>query len=302
MIHTTLSLVLALGVNVTFQPTNAEPPAAPGPAAPETKPDAAEPGLLGGPKVVSKPAAATLVERDMAGKLVRLERRPEAAAVDRLGLSKAEREPVDKVLTERLAKVTKLLTDNQAMFLKIQNARIGNAKREEIAPLMAEFRPIAAPLISPSLGDQVAAALPESKRDEFRRLVGEYNTAAANEDAAEGRTGAEPPGRRAAPADAAVRRTEMNLLLREMGRVLNTIVTERRRQTEEMVRAVDASVEQQAEIQKILRDPSYGEGLERTAEQRADIRRRIASVLTPEQQRKLAEFMRAQRGEEMPPR
>ncbi|MGH7133602.1 MAG: hypothetical protein ACREJO_16855 [Phycisphaerales bacterium] len=272
-------------------------PAAPAPTAPDS---AAKPDLLGGPRVVDKPAKTSLVERDGGGKLVRLEVRPEQAALDLLGLTRAEREPADKVLAERMVKVSQLLKDNQALFAKIQTARQGGAKPQEIAPLMREFRPIALPLIEKPLGEQVAATLPEAKRADFQRLVTEYVQAAMAEEAANraaaGGDGAMPGARPSGAPPVPQQRVEMNLLLREMGGVLRTIVKERREQTEELVRAIDATPGQQAQIQAITRDTKYGEGFERTPQQMGDIKRRIDAVLTPEQRQKLEEYRRAQRG------
>ena len=303
-----IAALLAAGTSVLAQSAPAsDKPATPAvPPAPAPAPSAApstEAGLLGGPRVVDKPARTSIVERDSTGNLVRLEVRPEQAALDLLVLTRAEREPVDKILAERLTRVTQLLKDNQALFLKIQGARQGGAKPAEIAPLMQEFRPIARPFVESPLRDQIAAALPEGKRAEFKRLVAEYFGAATAEEAAN-RARQEMPGSDQAPAqrggpaggppEMIARRAEVNLLLREMGGALRTIVKERREQTEELMRVIDATPEQQAQIQAITRDARYGEGFERTPQQMGDIKRRIDAVLTPEQRQKLEEFRRAQ--------
>lgn len=300
---TTLAVVGTLAVSAASMAQSApttDKPASPAPVA--------EPTLLGGPRVVDNPVKTSLVERDEAGKIVRLEVRPEQAALDLLGLTRAERRPADNVLAERMVKVSQLLKDNQALFLKIQAARQGGAKPQEVAPLMQEFRPIALPLIEKPLGEQISAALPESKRADFQRLVSEYVQAAMAEEAANrAAAGGGGPGDPAAGGrrglgvggggpPMAQQRVEMNLLLREMGGVLRTIVKERREQTEELVRAIDASPEQQAQIQAITRDAKYGEGFERTPQQMGEIKRRIDAVLTPEQRQKLEEYRRAQRG------
>jgi len=271
---------------------------------------------LRGPKVSQPAAPKSLVKRDMSGKFEPLDTRPEQAALDLLGLKPEERTAADKVITERYQKVTKLLHDNWDLFLKIQTSRQGGAKPEELRPLIKEFRPIAAPLLSPTLEDQVAAALPEAKRSQFKSLVDEYKTALLAEDrggmgagAGTGGGGGKGRGREAAspddagkPADAATGgfppRLEFNMLLREMARSLKGIVDERKEHMEALLKAIDATPEQEAKIREIVRgaaESSRKNGAlgEPSYEQRAETWRKIMDVLTPEQRQKAIEARRA---------
>ena len=283
-----------------------------------------EADALAGPKVAvpSSSTVKSIVVRDSSGKVERLETRPEAAAVGMLGLTADEKKPVDDALAQHSAEVAKLLRENRALFLKIQAALQGNASQAELLPLFLEFRPIAASLIENPLRERVSAALPEGTRAEFARLVREYMDAINQEEMARkpGMSAVETPTARQkdtatenaamdemAPASSkaemesprsarraarrAAEREEVGLLLRQMGRTLGAVVTEGREQLAEFYKAVDATPEQQAKIEKIVLDPEFGEPGNRTATQRTAMLRAMASSLTPGQQRKAREFL-----------
>jgi Spy/CpxP family protein refolding chaperone len=309
-----MGLVLAAGM------AWAEPPAA---AAPKSDDDA-----MRGPSVKETAKAVTLVKRDMSGTLERLDTRPEQAAVGLLGLSAEEKAAPEKVLTDRFTAVMKLLQEKYELFLKLQGARQSGAKPPEIRPLMREMHEAAQPLLDTPLEDQVEKTLPDGKRAEFRRLVDEYKQVMAAEEpggmgagngagGGKGRGKGEGGGKAepkpdAAPASSAPAtqagkasaegpippRVEMNLLLREMGRALNAMVTERKERLQSLLKAVDATPEQEGKIQAIVRaqadeNKKAGAGIkERTAEERLAVWEQIMAVLTPEQRVKAREIRR----------
>lgn len=267
---------------------------------------------LAGPTVVVSTENKSLVERDAEGKLVRLDTRPENAALGMLGLKPDQVAPARQILIDRAAAVSELLDKHQALFLKLQAARQGGASPKEIAPLLLEFRPIAAPHVDPPLATRVAAALPEGSRATFNTLVDEYLLAVAGEqrERAGPDNGAgdkkQMPGEEMMTSDGEVRRpgaarpdrkqqmnrrerarVETTLLLNEMARTVGEIVSERREHSEELYKIVEATDEQRSKIAGITRDPAFGDGLNRTDEQRLAMRRKIMDVHTPEQRRKL---------------
>jgi len=253
--------------------------------------------VLRGPTVAQREKPATLIKRDMNGQLERPEARPEQAALELLGLTPEQRKNADAVLVARYAKVTTLLRENWDLFQKLQTARQAGAKAEEIRPLMREFRPVAAPLLSPGLEEQVAGALPEEKRAEFRRIVDEYKAVSAAEAPARARGGRESASR-APAAPRAAERIEINLLLREMARALKGIVDERREHMDAFLRAVDATPEQEAKIREMTRaaaEASRKGGAigEPSREERDATWRKIMDVLTPDQRGKAKEARRA---------
>src|SRR6185369_6731089 len=216
----------------------------------------------------------------------------------------------------------KLLQEQYELFLKIQNARQSGAKPSEVRPLMREFRGYAQPLLENPLEDQVDKTLPEAKRAEFRRLVDEYKRVTAAEEpggmgagngtgggGGRGKGGADdakpdaaanppaPAGK--SPAEGPIPpRVEMNLLLREMWRALNAMVTERKEHLSALLKAVDATPEQEGKIQAIVREQAEGKekagaGIrERTPEERLAVWEKIMAVLTPEQRVKARELRR----------
>lgn len=274
-----------------------------------------------GPKVGERQAAPTLVRRDASGKLERLELRPEQGAVDLLKLTPEERKPVDEVLTARLLEINKALQEHYDLFIKLQTARQGGAKPEEVRPLMREFRSAVTALLEPALVERMAAMIPEGKRAEYRGYVDEYKRAfVASEPmnergggagagtgggggrgrGVEGREKVEKDGGEMRPADGATNtdripaRVEVNLLLREMARSLKGIVDERKEHMDHFLKSIDATSEQEARIRAITRDAaeankkSGGNGGigEATQDEKIATFRKILDVLTPEQRKK----------------
>ena len=280
------SLLLAAVTTASARQASLAPNGAPN-GAPNVM-DPSEAAALGGPKVVQPQREATLVELDATGKVTRLTQRPEEAAVAILALSKEEKAPVDAFFVTRAAAVSRLLAANTPLYLKLQAARQGGAQRDEIAPLMEEFETAAAELLSTPLIDSVLGLLPASAREQYTRLVSEYNAAVLAEELAS-RTGRVVAGPRAMGRVAA-KRLEANMLLREMGRSLGTQVTERRERTAELIKAVDATPEQAEKIEKIFRSRAQ-DAHARTPETRAAIMREILALLTPEQRQKAREHL-----------
>ncbi|MBY0308836.1 MAG: hypothetical protein K2Q09_08850, partial [Phycisphaerales bacterium] len=166
--------VAALAFAAHAEPEPASVPADPG-AAP----------VLAGPKVPDKTERLTLVQRDSAGKLVRLEDRPEAAAIPLLKLGADAKKAADKVLTDHGVLVARALSEHRALFLQIQGAR-QSGDMKAAAPLIRELHQKAPDLFEPSLLDKLARALPVEKAAQLRALVTEFFGALAEEMRPEG--------------------------------------------------------------------------------------------------------------------
>lgn len=273
-----------------------EPPAAATPAA--------DPAPLSGPKVaqgeaISPATSATLVKRHFDGSLEQLDRRPEAAALDLLGLTSQERAAADTLLSERAARVSTLATEHATLLMSLKGSRGSGGLPEDLRRKLHEFREAAAGLLNPSLAAQLSATLPEPKRAEFRRLVSEYTDAMSADEATARRGGMQamegerPAGRRPARAGAGSMMMEMNLLLRETGRALAAKVTERRERMDELLKAVEATDEQAEKIRRLARESaSEASVYKQTEAQRAELTRKIMDVLTPDQRRAWMEAMR----------
>jgi Spy/CpxP family protein refolding chaperone len=287
---------------------------------------------LAGPAVESV-TTLTLVKRDFEGKLERIEARPEAAAAELLTLTPDQRAMVNEVLERRSADVVKLTEENYELFLKLQGARQGG-DRKEMTTLMRDFRGVAEPLLKPSLFHQVRDVLPPEQRAEFARLVDEYLEALAAEPDPMGmgmqrgqrrgstdakrngdaspdpmsdadtrmgdgpKEGARSGAASGAPSGAlARRRVEMNLLIREMARGFGEMVEERREHTDELLKAIGATEEQEARIRAIIRENGETAALKPSEEQKSERFRKIMNELRPEQRRALMDWQRGRRVE-----
>lgn len=259
-----------------------------------TQPQPADP--LSGPKVAVGHTQATIVERDMQGKLVRLDERPEAAAVMKLHLDGEHRAAAEKVLAERFAQASAILLAHLDEFTQIQSAR-QSGDRAAAEPLVRKFREVVQPMMDPLLVEKVAGVLSPEQAAELRRMVKEYVDALAAE---EGPAGQESQGKGPArPAGnsgpRAASRVEMNLVLRELARSLSSLVTERRERTEGILKASEATPEQEADIRRIIRETGE-KGAKATQDERAAVMGKIMQVLTPDQRRKLQAWLREQHG------
>lgn len=274
-------------------PVPSEKPAqAPQPATPDPAPD-----LLRGPTVEEGDSSSTLVKKDFAGKLERLDVRPEVAAIDVLGLSKEERAAADKVVTDRGSRISQFTLDHYDLFEKIRAARQGGGSRDELMPLLREARDAASEFFDPPFVDQVAAALPEAARDKYKATVADYRKALAAEpppmDRAAAPASDDRPARRAARGAAfADRRVEMELFLREMGESFRAFVTDRREHADALLKAADATPEQENRIRGMLREFGAEKGFKPTPEQRGELMRKILAELTPDQRAKALKALR----------
>lgn len=276
----TIAGITAIGLVSVLRAQPQEQPTAP------ATPDA--PSVLGGPKVIDKTVKLTLVQRDSDGKLVRLEDRPEIAALPLLKLEGDAKKAADKVLNEHGAIVAKVINDQQGLFLQIQSARQSNDARAA-APLIRELRQKAPQLWEPSLLDRLAKALPVEKAAALRSIVTEYVAALAHEGTPDGR-GPKPAGSSGGGGAGGMmegggmmqgeggmmqggggggggqqiatdsidtptlRRIEANLIVRELARSLKTLTEMRREQTDRLLSGLGLTPEQDAQVRKLIHD------------------------------------------------
>ena len=279
------------------KPTEAQPaPAESGQPGQSGRPGG---GALGGPRVVENTPIPTLIERDAAGRLVRLEERPETAAIRKLKLDEPTRAAIDKALVARSARLSQVLQENYALFLELQGARQaglgrdGEAGRKTLENIRT-LRDAATDLFDPPLRQSLGGLLSAELRSQFDRMVDQYREALM----------AEPPqeGRRPRPAGAvggrmAEQRYETEMVLREIARTLNTEVEMRREQTDALVAAVGADPEQEAEIRRIIRTNNEGSlgNPEKARANRDKAMREVFTVLRPEQREALTKYLRENR-------
>ncbi len=233
----------------------------------------------------------TIVERDFAGALIRLEIRAEKAAAEKLPLNAKQRSALNEFFTERSTQVLQFTLKNYDQFIKLQGARQARS-REELPKLMNEMRTTAGEWVTKPLADRVEEKLPEQYRTHFRRMVSEYNDEVFKSDP---RAGAGTRPRRSV-GDAAVEYAELNSFIREMAREFSGMVAQRREQLDTMLKAVDATPEQESKIRAIVREGNGTPGTEPSPQQRRDTIRKVLAELTPAQKKLWQQAQAAQRG------
>jgi Spy/CpxP family protein refolding chaperone len=176
--------------------------------------------------------------------------------------------------------------------------------------MVRELREVAKPLFEPAFVDTLAQAMPPAFGSELRSMVTEYREALIASEAGnrgeqaamgDGMTGeradsadAKRPqeGRRAARAERARQAIDdqvydVRQVGREMARSFQNFVADKQQKGEELYALVEATPEQRAKIDAILRADGEGAALIPTDAQRRERFQKILGVLTPEQRRKV---------------
>lgn len=275
-----------------------------------TSDTAADAALMEGPKVDARNAPKTLVARSFDGKLTVIEDRPEFAAVALLEIDESLLAAYTTLREDRAIAVNSLLRDEYELFLNLQGLRQSSADPAKMRPLMFQFREAAGGLVDPPLKEQVAAVLPEEQRAEYLAIVQEYlealrtdypagREARADKDVTPAESaemnaaadGEKRKNRREVPAAFREQRAEVVLLLREVAQSLGALVQASRERGDELMKAIEATPEQDAAIRVILQEKA-GLGQKPTKANRAELFQAIAAELTTEQRRKLVQYLR----------
>jgi hypothetical protein len=139
------------------------------------------PPLLTGPQVERTRDPDSLVHRGFDGEMERLPEMAEVAALRLLDLDEAARARVDRVLSERAAKVDAIVKQHLPAVQSLGEARRAGDRASMREP-MREIREALKPLAEEGpLVEVVAGALPEGARAKYRELVAEYHAEALRE-------------------------------------------------------------------------------------------------------------------------
>lgn len=245
---------------------------------------------LAGPSVDATKAKASLVERDYAGKVRRLEIPAEEAAIGLLGLSEMDRAKADEVIRERAAALDKVVIENVDLLLAMQTARASGdviRQREVIQQFKSKLEGLR------SRGkpvEEIAAALPEATRDEYQRLVKEYHRAVYDELAEEAKS----RGDRARPREI-IARQMAQAIGAEIKRSYERQIGSRTQEFEQAIAKLDLSPEQEAEIRRMVTLWAQETKLNATPEQRREIVEKVLAKLTPTQRRAALQGFLAER-------
>lgn len=140
-------------------------------------------GLLAGPSIEHVPAPPTLVQRDFAGRIVRLPGHPAQAAAELLlerndQVSAPARQAIDAILAERRRALDELVIDRLDLLLALRDSPSQQARGQAIADLRRALAPLAS---QGDLGQRIRACLPEPLAAEHLRLEQEYRNALVEE-------------------------------------------------------------------------------------------------------------------------
>lgn len=142
---------------------------------------------LSGPTISESTTAPTLIARDYNGNLRPLERRPEIAALDLLGLTEDELAGAQTVIDERAALVESMVFQNLLLLTQIGAELDAAPEGSGFEVLDAELRERADAALAPlwtgvPLMMRIQTELPAEHRAEYRRIVNAWYGAAMVEE------------------------------------------------------------------------------------------------------------------------
>jgi hypothetical protein len=138
------------------------------------------PGALAGPRVAQSAKIATIVQRDLEGKVKRPEVPPEQAAAGALELDGVARANVDEVFAKRALVLDQFVGHNLGLLTRAVGVESAPG-REKLLLALEVFQKLEPLRTKGPLDAQVRATLPEAARGAFDRLLSEYWDAIAAE-------------------------------------------------------------------------------------------------------------------------
>lgn len=136
---------------------------------------------LAGPRVGEAARAASLVERDLEGRLRPLDAPPEEAAIERLTLTPVERERADAVIASRTAALDRVVLDNIPLLLRLDGANKADdarGQREALRELGEKLKGLNA---EGPYKDRLGATLEPANAKAFHAMLEEYWRALVDE-------------------------------------------------------------------------------------------------------------------------
>ncbi|MBX3380636.1 MAG: hypothetical protein KF805_11130 [Phycisphaeraceae bacterium] len=241
--------------------------------------------LLSGPTVHEAEAAPSLVRFGADGRLLALDDREEILAIDLLGLSEEEREPLDRLIRLRLADLMSGGLKRIPLILELQEATASGeaAKIDDVLMRYARNRPIWGNKVA--LVEVVANALPERVRGEYRRLVNEYQDAWVAMKARETMK-----GREELLAD-----LEREKQIADIRRPTEARLEEARSRFEAISKRLDLTTEQEGKLRTPLQEYATNTNYRPTGRDGLKLLSDMFGVLTWEQRAEMAKYLREQR-------
>ncbi len=160
-------------------------PASPPPATKGTSAAEAAEAQISDARGTMDASTLTLVERDLAGHVRRLEISLESAALQRItrvfSLSKADIAPAEQVIAKRAAKIDAFVENNIDLLTKLGTAFAGTDKVDQAQLLLEATGKLQSSLLESPMERQVQDVLPKQYQRPFQQLVTGYWDAIAED-------------------------------------------------------------------------------------------------------------------------
>jgi hypothetical protein len=151
-------------------------------AAPSARPSNDDDALRG--PTIDRPAERaehSIVERDFSGRLKKLDDHPVLVALTRLDLTPEQRAAADRVLGDRAAVIDAIVRDNLREIIELDGAR-KSGDAAAVKKLQTDLLEKARPFFKRgTMLAELMPVLPEDKFTELKKMVEEYNRAAAQD-------------------------------------------------------------------------------------------------------------------------
>lgn len=241
--------------------------------------------LLAGPRVQERAQPSTLAHYGADGRLLALDDREEIVAINLLGLSEAEREPLDQLVRMRLADVMSGGLRRIPLVLELQEATASGeeTKIDDVLMRYARNRPIWGNPIA--LVQVVEEALPERVRAEYRRLVNEYRDAWVAIKSRESMK-----GREELIAD-----LEREKRIADIRRPTEARLTQARAQFDMISKRLDLTTDQEGKLRTLVQEYATNTNYRPSGRDGLKLLQDMFSVLTWEQRVEMAKYLREQR-------
>ncbi len=250
--------------------------------------------LLSGPSVATTAAKPTLVERGLDGRLTRLDEEPETAAILLLDLSAVQRKSIDALISARISALDKLITTNYAKIVEVGSKlqKLSTADAQERVAILTSYAQLLEAMKSwrdrGTLLDEAAKVLTPEQDAAVRTLADEYKDALRKDTAKD-----------AGPTVSAMQ-VQIRANLEEFGRLVKQSIQRRadfaQAQLKDLVQQLDLNPEQTEKVRQLFMEYAVGviQGTRDkvlTPAERRTIATGLATILTPEQRRKLGDLM-----------
>lgn len=250
------------------------------------------PGTLAGPKVKARVETTSLVERDMGGRLKRLDIPAEEAALALLKLDPASKKKVDAVLSQRASILDEIVRENIELIGQIAGASQAG-DRVKVVELVREIAPKFQPLSARGrLIDELKSALPEKQAAELERLVKEYQEALWQDAQAESKA----EGKAIRPAEFAGRE-RLAAIGQEIKRSYDRQFASKQQRFEKLLGELALPPEKETKVRNLVTDHAQKYRLNPTPQQNRELFFRIMGALNLQEQGRLLRLIREERGE-----